>query len=206
MQWIAQRYRGLPARDRGLIGILMFFSALALYLFLAGALWKELSSARTALKGDRYDYNKLLETINTPEMASNITEERLDALQQEQRLYEARLRELSQRLLPLDESGPREHLKLELTRLAEKEKLQVIRIHTEGTELHRLPEILEGESLHRYLQERPVLTLNMTGHYFDLVAFLDDLQALSWQVRIGDMAIESRSDSGELDIQLELKL
>jgi len=206
MRLIKEKYRALSGRDRRTLWVLLFFSCLALYVWVAGNMWLEYSEQRRALRGDRYDYEQLLGSINRPEFKPEISESRLNQLKQQQQQYEARLRELSERLLPLDESGPRENLKLELTRLAEKEKLTVTRFHTEGSELRRLPANLEGEALRQYLLDRPILMLNMTGHYFDLVAFLDDLRSLTWQVRIGDMAIESSSDSGDLAIQLELKL
>ncbi len=206
MQWLTDRYRKLPPRDRLMVWLLCFFTVLAGYVFWAGTAWVQLQDVRRSLNGEHYDHKKLLADMKAPQMQADISEARLAELQQEQQQYEVRLRELSGRLLPLDHSGPREHLKLELTRLAEKEQLQVVRFHTSDSALRPLPDQLVGEALRRYLMDRPVLTLDMTGHYFDLVAFLDDLQALSWQVRIGNMDVRSRTDSGELDIKLELKL
>lgn len=206
MQWLRARYRKLPARDRLMVWLLCFFTVLAGYIFWAGSAWLELQDVRGRLKGEQYDYNKLQGQLDVPELKAELSEARLAALQQEQQQYEARLAELSKRLLPLHESAPREHLKLELTRLAEKEQIRVIRFHTSDAELRARLEPLTGEALRRYFLERPRLTLTMTGHYFDLVAFLDDLQSLSWQVRIGNMDIRSRAGTGELDIKLELKL
>lgn len=206
MQWLRSRYRKLPARDRLMVWLLCFFTVLAGYIFWAGSAWGQLQDVRRSLKGERYDYNKLQDELSVPELQADISEARLATLQQEQQQYEARLAELSKRLLPLHESAPREHLKLELTRLAEKERIRVIRFHTRDAELRPLVEPLVGEALRRYFLDRPRLTLTMTGHYFDLVAFLDDLQSLSWQVRIGNMDIRSRTGTGELDIKLELKL
>lgn len=207
MSFLNGKYQNMPARDRKLLWILIGCTLLTAYLFWAAATWQKMFNTHKMVnrKADRIE--KRIGNISPPALEQGISNERLAELQTAVSVQTQALRQRAKTLLPLDDSGPREQLKLELSQLAQTNMLRVSRLTAMNAELRPPMEHLDNETLRQAFEDRPQFLFTLGGHYLNLVNFLDHLPQLSYRLYVTDMTLTYVPDSeGYLNIQLTLQI
>ncbi len=205
MNWLSSRYRRMPARDRRLLWIFLGVSLISAYMFWAAMTWQQMFHVEKMANRKANRIETRLGDFKVPEAGASVSEKDLQKLRDQVQAYEQQLQQIGATMLPLHESGSREQLKLELTRLAEDNQLSVASFRTLGSVLRPPVESLSGQSLRDYFRDRPRFELEMSGRYFDLVAFVDGLRHLSFQSYVGNLRIE-RHDQYPQALRISLQL
>lgn len=207
MSWISEKYQALPERDRKLLWLFICCSLAAGYLFWAAATWSQMFETQKMAnrKADRIE--KRLGNVDIPKLEEGISEDHLATLKATRGNQTRELRELAGTLLPLNDAGAREALKLELTQLAQTSMLRVSRLTTSKNTLRTHHQQLDGQALREHFANRPQFLFSLGGHYLNLITFLDALPELSYHIYVTDIALESVPDSeGYLKIHLSLQI
>ncbi|WP_372832495.1 hypothetical protein [Pontibacterium sp.] len=207
MSWISDKYQALPERDRKMLWIFISCSLVAGYLFWAAATWAQMFETQKMAnrKADRIE--KRLGNVDIPKLEEGISEAHLATLKTTLDSQTRELRNLASTLLPLNDAGAREALKLELTQLAQSSMLRVSRLTTSKNTLRSNHQHLDGQALREHFSNRPHFLFSLGGHYLNLITFLDALPELSYHIYVTDIALESVPDSeGYLKIHLSLQM
>ncbi len=205
MNWIQSKYQNLPDRDRKLLWIFVSLTMVAAYLFWAAMTWQQMFHVEKMANRKANRIETRLGDFKMPEVEEAVSEKNLSTLQQRIQTIEAGLRDLGLNMLPLDESGPREQLKLELTRLAESNDLLVGSFRTLGSTTSPPVKSLSSQGLRDYFNSRPSFELSLNGRYFGLVDFIDGLGSLSYQAYVGDFEVELNPDNPQ-ELRISLRL
>lgn len=207
MNWITEKYQLMPERERKLLWILIGCAVAAGYLFWAAFTWEKMFHVEKMAnrKADRIE--KRLGEVKIPKLEEGISQQTLEAAQNNLKAQTQELRTLAANLMPLNDAGAREALKLELAQLASSNFLRVSRLTSNNSALRPNHDSLEGAALRDHFVKRPQFLFSLGGHYLNLIAFLDALPELSYHTYVTDIALERVDDSeGYLKIELTLQL
>lgn len=204
---LSERYKRLESKERKQLFFILVCSLLAAYFFYAAKTWEEMFHAQKMAnrKADRIE--KRIGDIKAPELESGISESVLSKIQAEINDQEALLKEFANRQLPLDSSEQREELKLSITKLANVNQLRMTNLKSIGFGADLTLNELKGEELRSFLLLRPHFKLSLSGQYHNLMAFVEDLGKLKYQVYVDNVRISRLNDENSLlKIEMELKL
>lgn len=207
MNWLSEKYHALTSKEQKQLKFIIGFSLLSAYLFYAAYLWQDMFNAEKLAnrKADRIE--KRIGEIKPPELEDGINEKTLEELLQKEKTLEEELLGYSSQLLPLGDSAAREELKLSLTQLAFNHHLRLASLKTPELSAVTPLESMHGESLRTYFEDRPSFTLVLTGHYLNLVGFVEGLSQLQYQAHVSQFVVERLGeDNNLLKIELELRI
>lgn len=207
MHWISEKIQGLSSKERKQLWLLIGFSVFSAYAFYAAQTWEAMFNTEKLAnrKADRIE--KRIGEIKPPELEEGVTQQTLDQLQTTLNEQETKLKAFAQPLFPAHDSEAREELKLQITQLANSNRLKLASLQASGFSAGKELSELSGQALRDYFAARPSFHLSMQGYYFNLVAFIDALQTLDYKIYTTQFSIEQPADeSGLLNIKLELKL
>lgn len=207
MSWLRNKYKGLSSKERKQVWILVIFSFLAGYAFYAAHTWEQMfhTEKMANRKADRIE--KRIGEISAPELEDGISDGTLKQLLDETSDQEVVLRGFASPLLPDGDSEAREELKLKLTQLANSNQLRLENLKSHQFGNTKPLSELQGNELREFFNERPSFQLYLTGHYFNLIQFIDALSGLKYQVYVDDLDLELlNSESSLLKINMVLKL
>lgn len=200
IQLIANKFQSLAAKERKQIIFLLASSLLAGYFFWAASVWQGLFDARKFADRRANRIELKVGDVNPPELKSEVSEKRLKSLQAQLTAKEQQLETFVSKLLPVDNRLALENHKLDITRLAESQGLEIGNF-TSG--FSKAASKSSGNSL-QALKNRPRFKLEAQGGYFQLIGFLDGLNQLTYLTRVENLAL-SRGDH-QLNIHFELQM
>lgn len=206
MNWLKARYHALSQRDRRLLKIFIIFILLAIYLFYAAIVWNKMfyTWRMADRRADRIE--KRIGELKVPELEDGVSDYELNKLLQEKTSQEKIIQQLAAIMLPLDDTAPRQKLKLYLTRLAQKHQLRLTTLKTNNATPRVNAANLKGEELRSYLIDRPTFSLSMTGNFANLMRFIDSLKKMEYQVYVDGLSISHAENNGLLKIEMVLKI
>ncbi|MCV6611681.1 MAG: hypothetical protein OIF55_12980 [Amphritea sp.] len=207
MNWLRLKYAGLDSRERKQLLLILIFSLVGGYLFFSAWLWQQMFDAEKMANRRENRIETRIGKIEPPKLEKGVSEAVLKQQLELQALLQGDMRKLAAALLPLDDAGAREQFKLELAKLAELNSLRVSRLKTANSDIRPPISEISGAELRRYLVERPVFDLALSGSYLNLLHFVNGLQRLTYRAHVTDMSMEpGESTDGRLKIQLRIQV
>ncbi|WP_421867222.1 hypothetical protein [Motiliproteus sp.] len=205
MRAIKQRYRNLSSTERKQLLFVIALLSLGAYLLLAAMMWEQMFQAEKLANRKQNRIDVRIGNYEAPEIDPAFTQDALDQVNGKLRGIEQQLLRLNQTLLPLDAPDLKEQTKLELTRLATGNQIQIVELHTLNGATRELPEELQGQAIHELFRDRPYFRVLCRGGYFDFIRYIDSLDQLSFRGFIRNLQIQP-GETGPLEIQFELQM
>ncbi len=202
-------WKKFPATNRLQLQLIIVFGLIGGFAFLLAPVWQEYNMEKAKISRLR---NRTSTRASMKEMAKLSTATPKSIKKQiraaEQKLAELRgsTDELDTGFLPVDSAETRQQLMLELSKLAERSEVHLLRVSRKGFYIKK-----DGTSvvpLDTELQ-RPILQVAAQGDFDQLLAFLDGLSDLSFYVSAVNISLSALvpkggARDGTISINLEL--
>lgn len=183
---VRQWWKGLARKEQNLVLILVSTLCLGVYGFYYAGLYKEIAHAENmtnrAKNRIKVKYSKVQEPKENPVLLKNRLDELMRALQEKNE----RLAEIEASLIPLDSMTHIQQMRLAISRLAERSGMIIRRMEgvqsrrTSNTDSAPGENFMQAQTDNRY--RRPLIRVSATVAYRGLLAFLDGLSELEYNV------------------------
>lgn len=200
--WI-KRYHQLPKSEKRQLMIILTLMVFTCYALVGGYLWDKMFTAQKLANRKANRIEVRIGNYKVPEIDPSITPEKLESAKQNQHDIEAQLKALLATMLPLGTPAPRELSKLEISRLAAQNQIDVVYFKTHNTETRTPPAIATGQPLRDLLDKRPYFEIHGLGTYYNFLKFIDGLSQLTYKGFVQDLAIEP--STGDVDSRLAIR-
>ncbi len=202
-------WKKIPAINRFQIQLIIVFGLIGGFAFLLAPVWQEYNMEKAHISRLR-DRTSKRAAMRAVEKLSTATPKSLKKQIREAERELAELRgdanELDTGFLPVDSAETRQQLMLELSKLAERSEVRLLRVSRKGFHIDKKgnPVVPLDTEL-----QRPILQVAAQGDFDQLLAFLDGLSELSFYVsavRVSLYALVPKGGArdGTININLEL--
>jgi hypothetical protein len=183
---LKQWWQGMSHKDQNLVLVLGAMLCLGLYGFYYAGLYKDIAHAESMISRANNRIKVKYDKVQEPKENPVLLKKQLDDLKLTLQEKNKKLAEIEASLIPLDSMEHIQKMRLSLSRLAERSGMVIRRM--EGVQSRRTSntasvpgeDFLRTQTDNRY--RRPLIKLNATVSFRGLLAFLDGLGELEYNV------------------------
>lgn len=205
MRRILNIFQNLSSQEKKQVKILAVVGSLAVYLFVAANLWDSMFYAERMADRKQSRTDTRIGDYEPPELDPAVNQRAYDKVADKVKDVEQQLISYNSQMLPLNDPDPREKTKLELTRLATQNNIQITGLETINAGIRPLPEEMTGRDLRYIFVKRPIFKVSSYGSYFDFIRYIDSLSKLPYRGVIRELDVHP-NERGNLDISFELQM
>lgn len=203
---VTDRFRNLPPKERRQLIVLAVLTLFTSYALAGAFMWEKMFNAEKLANRKANRIETRIGDYKEPDIDASVSPQAFDDSQKLLIDEEMKLIELSERMLPLDSPEPRENTKLEISRLASANAVEITAFQTFQSELRTLPTTLSGDALRGLFKDRPYFQISSRADYYNFVGFIDGLYDLPYQGFIDHLSISQSNDDEDSRLLIEFTL